>query len=926
MAEKVVSVRLQAKVEGFTAGMRKAKASVDDLTKAAAPSKTDAFGKMADKAALAGVGVATAVGVAVKRFADFDQAMSAVQANSGATGSSLDSLREAAIKMGADSQFSAKEAADGINEMAKAGVSTADILGGGLKGAMDLAAAGQISVADAAETAATAMTQFKLSGDKMPHIADLMANAANKAQGGVGDMAQALKQAGLVAASTGLSIDETTAGLTAFAAAGLLGSDAGTSMKTMLQRLSAPAGEAKQLMDELNISAYDSKGNFVGLSNVAGQLTTAMDKMTPAQRNAAMATIFGSDAVRAANVLYTEGAEGINRWTREVTEQGAAAKQAATLTDNLKGDVERLGGALDSVFIQSGSGANGALRGLTQGVTGLVDKISNVPGPVLLAGGALASFALLAPKGVLKYREYAKQLDTLGLSMDKISTKAPKTGKALNAVGTAAKALAAAATAAAVLGNDMGELGTARLQADLLKSKDGAEALNKAINDLNKSGFGNGATNVRDFGDVLRYTFDPSFMDEAAHSAEGVLGIFGVEQTNDISVASNRLREIDATLASMVQSGAATQAADLFKDLTTQAASQGVSVDELKAKMPGYAEALAGVSNAAANSVQPQSEMAESTDKIKKAADDAKDALDALHEAISGLGSPLAAQRAAGRDFQEAIDKAAASVKENGKTLDDQSEKGRANAAALDDIRDKTLAKVQADFDAVKATKGTEAATAAATKAMKDGQQAFIDAAIAAGMAAPEAKKLADNLGLVPKDVKILVEQSGAAEAEAAIDKAARDRVATIRVATRIANERDRRQDAANSDPVRKATGGAIYGPGTGTSDSIHALLSNGEHVWTAAEVKALGGQGAMYALRAAVRSGNLPRYADGGAVASRFAPVQLMAPASSTPGGLGRQFVTGSLDLGDGLRGFVRAIVADEVANGGRRAALRSM
>ena len=122
MAEKVVSVRLQARVEGFTAGMAKAKASVDDLTKAAAPSKADAFGKMADKAALAGVGVATAVGVAVKRFADFDQAMSAVRANSGATGASLEALRQAAVTMGADSQFSATEAAQGINEMAKAGI------------------------------------------------------------------------------------------------------------------------------------------------------------------------------------------------------------------------------------------------------------------------------------------------------------------------------------------------------------------------------------------------------------------------------------------------------------------------------------------------------------------------------------------------------------------------------------------------------------------------------------------------------------------------------------------------------------------------------------------------------------------------------------------------------------------------------------
>ena len=93
MSDRVVSVRLQAKVEGFTAGMRKAKASVDDLTKADVPKSTKAFKDLANKAALAGAAVAAGLGLAVKRFADFDQAMSAVKANSGATGAELESLR-----------------------------------------------------------------------------------------------------------------------------------------------------------------------------------------------------------------------------------------------------------------------------------------------------------------------------------------------------------------------------------------------------------------------------------------------------------------------------------------------------------------------------------------------------------------------------------------------------------------------------------------------------------------------------------------------------------------------------------------------------------------------------------------------------------------------------------------------------------------
>ena len=971
MAEKVVSVRLQARVEGFTAGMAKAKRSVDDLTKAAAPSKADAFGKMADKAALAGVGVATAVGVAVKRFADFDQAMSAVKANSGATGESLEALRQAAITMGADSQFSATEAAQGINEMAKAGVEAKDVLGGGLKGALDLAAAGQISVADAAETAATAMTVFKLNGSQIPHVADLLANASNKAQGGVGDMAAALKQAGLVAAGMGLNIEETTAGLTAFASAGLLGSDAGTSFKTMLQRLAAPQGEAKALMDQLNISAYDSRGNFVGLANVAEQLKTSMQDMTPAQRAAAQSVIFGSDAVRAANVLYEQGADGINRWTQEVSEQGAAAKQAATLTDNLKGDIERLGGALDSVFIQTGGSANGSLRGLTQGITGLVNRLGDVPGPILLAGGALSAFALLAPKGVLAYRAYKANLDSLGLSFDKISAKAPRTGAALERTTAGAKKAAAAIGTAAVavtaanaaFGSDGNGIGVQGLTKSLIESDDAVKAFSASI-DKYAQGQSNwfNTDEVRSFQDVLKASFDPSIGQSIDKTAGSLVGI-----STDASNAKDRMSELDAVLSGLVASGGAGAADVLFNQFADAAKDSGVSVDQLKTRLPQYAEALAGVSTAAGNTAKDQGALTEATDAVAQSAEDGKKALDNLRSAIEGLGSPLAAQRAAERDFQQAIDDSADRLKKRAelekqlkearstpletdskgrptkdaaknkaeeirriteelanysKGFDVNTEAGRANQAALDDIREKTLAKVQADFEAVNSTKGSEAATKAATKAMKDGRQAFIDAAIAAGQTKTQAENLATQLGLVPKDVQILVSQSGAAAAEEAINRAARDRVATITVRRRIADLKDKQASDAGAVPEwAGATGGAVFGRGTATSDSIHALLSNGEHVWTAAEVKALGGQGAMYALRAAVRSGNVPRFAQGGAVAGTFAPSRLTTTSGGSDG-FGRGFLTGSLDI-DGLNARIRAIVTDESERNTRKQGL---
>ena len=324
--------------------------------------------------------------------------MSGVQAATMASAGTMGELRAAAMKAGADTAFSAGEAADAIKEMAKAGVSTADIMGGGLNGALSLAAAGQMGVADAAEIASVAMTQFNLAGTDLPHVADLLAAGAGKAMGEVSDLGAALNQAGLVASAAGMSIEETTGTLAAFAAAGLVGSDAGTSLKTMLQRLQNPSAEAAGTMEELGISMYDANGEFVGMEAVAGQLKTGMEGMTPAARDAAMAVIFGSDAVRAANVLYANGATGIADWTGKVNDAGYAAEQAAILQDNLKGDLEKLGGAWDTLMISLGEGSQGPLRMVVQGLTGLVDVIGPVMGAFGKLGGVLAdNYQIVVP-------------------------------------------------------------------------------------------------------------------------------------------------------------------------------------------------------------------------------------------------------------------------------------------------------------------------------------------------------------------------------------------------------------------------------------------------------------------------------------------------------------------------------------------------
>ena len=381
MANRTVAVSLILQAQGYMQGMKEVGKATDEAGSKAEKlaAQRQGFETLGRAAIGFGAAVGVGVGVAISKWAEFDQQMSYVQAATHETAANMELLKEAALDAGARTVYSATEAAGAIEELARAGVSTQDILSGGLDAALDLAAAGGLAVADAAGIAAVALKTFNLQGQDMSHVADLLAAGAGKAMGDVSQLSQALAQGGQVAKQTGLSIEETTAGLAAFASQGLLGSDAGTSFKSMLQRLTPQSNEAKQKMDALGISAYDASGNFIGLAEFAGNLQTALRSLTPEQRNAAMATIFGSDAVRAATVLYDEGETGIRNWIDAVNDQGYAAETAAMRLDNLMGDWEAFTGALDTAFITMGEGADGPLRGFVQGLTGLVDGFNDLP-------------------------------------------------------------------------------------------------------------------------------------------------------------------------------------------------------------------------------------------------------------------------------------------------------------------------------------------------------------------------------------------------------------------------------------------------------------------------------------------------------------------------------------------------------------------
>lgn len=377
-ANQNIVIRLMADTASYEAAMASAGSTArtvaSGMEHTGRKSALIASGMTAAGLAVAAFGVA-----AVKMAADFDQQMSTVQANTGATSAQMDQLRAAAIEAGASTVYSASDSADAINDLGKAGMSVTDILNGGLSGALNLAASDGMAVGDAAEYMANALSMFHLKGSQASQVADTLAAGAGKAVGNVSDFGEALNNCGAQANSFGMNVQETTGVLALFAQNGTIGAEAGTQLNSMLMKLAAPSTEASNTMKELGISAYDAQHHFVGMANFAGQLQKAEKNLTDEQRNQANATIFGSYAIKAANYLYEAGESGVNKWTKAVSESGYAAEQAAAKNNNLKGDLENLGGSMESLMISVGEGAQGPLRKMVQGLDTLVDAFAGLP-------------------------------------------------------------------------------------------------------------------------------------------------------------------------------------------------------------------------------------------------------------------------------------------------------------------------------------------------------------------------------------------------------------------------------------------------------------------------------------------------------------------------------------------------------------------
>ncbi len=378
---------------------------------------------------------------AVKVGGDFEEQMSRVKAISGATGDAFEELRDQAIDLGAKTAFSAKESADGMENLASAGFDAQEIMAA-MPGLLDLAAVSGGDVALASENAATALRGFGLEADQSGHIADVFARAAADTNAEVADMGEAMKYIAPVANAMGLSIEETAAAIGIMSDAGVKGSQAGTTLRGALSRIAKPTKAMRETMEELGVSFYDSEGNMISLQDQISLLSSSFDGLTQEQKNQALVTLYGQESLSGMMALIDKGPDSLGALTESLEQSdGAADEMARTMQDNMKSSIEQMMGALESAAIVIQDILAPAISAVADYIGGLAEKFVSAPKWMQTA---IITFGLLAAAigpALLVIGTFILKLQDFKIGLAIIRSDFPKLGKVISGLMSPLKSL-----------------------------------------------------------------------------------------------------------------------------------------------------------------------------------------------------------------------------------------------------------------------------------------------------------------------------------------------------------------------------------------------------------------------------------------------------------------------------------------------------
>ena len=370
----------------------------------------------------------------IKVASDFEKAMSGVQAITGATGADFETLREKAIELGATTSFSAGEVAEAMTEMAKAGWTTTQIIEG-MAGVLDATAASGESLGTVSTIVADAITGFGLKANDSAMVADLMTQAANSGTIGVADLGESYKYVAPLAQSMGLSIEDVTTALSAMSMAGIKGSQAGTSLRTVLANMAKPSKTVATAMEELGLSITNSDGSFKSLDQIVTIMRTEFSGLTEDQQAYYATALAGKEGMSGLISLLNLTQEEYDALSASMSNcSGIAGETASVMQDNLQSKVEQLGGSLESLAIKLSEYVIPYLAGLVEKITAAVEAFTNLSPGVQKAILVIAGVVAVAGQLLIVIGKVISAVGT-------IMTIVPRLAGVINVVKTAFAAL-----------------------------------------------------------------------------------------------------------------------------------------------------------------------------------------------------------------------------------------------------------------------------------------------------------------------------------------------------------------------------------------------------------------------------------------------------------------------------------------------------
>jgi len=331
----------------------------------------------------------------IKTASDFDALMKQIELFGGVTGDELETVRQYALQMGADTKFSAQDAGMALLDLLKSGQSLEEALAT-LPDVLDLAAAGEMSLAQAAGITTSGLAQFELNAESANRVTNALAQAANASRADVSGLGQALSNVGPIAEDFGLDVEETSAILGVFANNGIMGAESGTQLKSMLLNLSRPTEEVQQAYRELGVSFYDTEGNLRDFNTVMLELDSALDALPVEQQNELMQRLGGSYGIVGLSAL--RASNGIGDMLNQMREAPEAGELADGFMNTFAGKVESLKGSFETLKIEAFTPFMNEVVApfidrmivVVNGITDWVSKNPELTSTILQIGSALA--------------------------------------------------------------------------------------------------------------------------------------------------------------------------------------------------------------------------------------------------------------------------------------------------------------------------------------------------------------------------------------------------------------------------------------------------------------------------------------------------------------------------------------------------------